>query len=165
MKPNKRAPDLATGQGAQESNFAGQQIGAFAFDSKPKRHHWTRGWRVETLYRKKREEYIMSATNGTITFAVFGKVAQANQFYAQIEAEFRGAIDALGWIKHEAKKTPCEIRFSTASFAVFMGESPCPTLLKLLLDKVRRAYITSADAITIDRKRQALVSKEERLAA
>jgi hypothetical protein len=55
--------------------------------------------------------------------------------------------------------------FLPATFIVFMGEAECPRVFKQLFDGVRRAYITLADAVTIDRERLALVSKRESFAA
>jgi hypothetical protein len=120
-----------------------------------------RFWTVETSFRPKRREYLVSITDGVYFIGFFGKSLSRE---AKLESELRGALSALDWLKHD-RKTPAEITFSVEAFAVFLGEEDCPRDLKSLLDQVRRAYITSADSVRIDRERHAIVSIERRVAA
>lgn len=159
MKLKERAPSRVATRGAQESICTVSKFGAFAGDSKPKPGRSARVWRVATGYRGRRREYTVNASNGITFVSFFGRAAGG-----QLEAELRGALTALEWLTH-MRDTPCEIKFSSVAFAVFMGEEPCPDALKQLLDQVRRAYVTAADGIRIDRERRSLVLKRERLAA
>ena len=109
--------------------------------------------------------YCVSITDGVTFVGFWGHATTGDRLHAQLEAELAGALTALEWLKHLDRQTPGEIRFSAVGFAVFMGEAPCPNVLKEQLDKARRAYITAGDAISIDRDRRALVTREERLAA
>ena len=166
MRQDRRTPDEVALVGVQETSFAGLAKGGFDLDSKSERGRIARGWEVKFRTHPRRwREYTVSITNGVIFVGFFGYAAQGNRLYALIEAELKGALTALEWLRHERAGTPAEIRFSAAGFAVFMGEAECPGLLRQTLDEVRRAYITSADAVKIDRERHALVSRRERLAA
>lgn len=118
-------------------------------------------WMVAVNFRPKRKEFIVSISDGIYFIGFFGRTLS---LHARLESEFRGALAALEWLKHD-KKTPAEIIFSVQAFTVFMGEEPCPEELKPSLDRLRRCYITSADSVRIDRERHALVSEERRLAA
>jgi hypothetical protein len=120
-----------------------------------------RSWTVETSFRPKRREYLVSITDGVYFIGFFGKSLTRE---AKLESELRGALTALDWLRHD-RKTPAEIIFSEEAFSVFLGEEDCPRDLKSLLDQVRRAYITSADSVWIDRERHAIVSIERRVAA
>jgi hypothetical protein len=120
-----------------------------------------RFWTVETSFRPKRREYLVSITDGVYFIGFFGKSLTRE---AKLESELRGALTALDWLRHD-RKTPAEIMFSEEAFSVFLGEEDCPRDLKSLLDQVRRAYITSADSVLIDRERHAIVSIERRVAA
>ena len=166
MRHKRRTPLRVATQGAHETNsFAGLAKGGFERNSKPTGQRHARGWRVETQYRARRAEYVMAANDGITFVTFFGKTIASNHLCAQLEAELRGAIEALNWPRHITTDTPCEIRFSSCAFGIFMGEEECPHELRQLLDKVRRAYLASSDAIRIDRQKQALVATKERLAA
>ena len=166
MRQNRRTPDEVALVGVQETSFAGLAKGGFGMDSKSERSRMARGWEIKFRTHPKRwREYTVNITNGVVFVAFFGYAAQGNCLYALLEAELKGAVAALEWLRHEHGGVPAEIRFTAAAFSVFLGESPCPRELTSLLDKARRAYITSADGIRIDRERHALTAEQGRKAA
>ncbi len=165
MRRDRRTPDEVALVSVQETNCL-RDGKAADLDSKSERGRTARGWRIKFRSHPRRwREFTVDITNGVTFVNFFGYAAQGNRLYAHLEAELKGALTALEWLQHVRPDTPAEIRFSAASFAVLMGEAECPRLFKQLLGEVRRAYIASADAVTIDRERHALVSKRERLAA
>lgn len=133
--------------------------------SKAKAERIARAWTINISVRASlngRWSYAVQINSRVAFVGLFGGVGVGR--HAKLECELRGVLRAFDWLKHEPQ-TPCEIHLTSSAFDIFMGEAPCPRGLKSLLDKVRRAYVESADSITIDRQRQALVSKQERLVA
>lgn len=123
----------------------------------------TIGLRAKTS--PKRWGYVVNITDGVTFVTFFGNTTLGDYQCAKLEAEFKGALEALRWFQHLSRKTPCEVRFSTEGFSTFMGEAECPSELKPLLNQLRKHYITAADAVAIDRERLALVAQEERRVA
>ncbi|MDQ3821069.1 MAG: hypothetical protein M3362_25770 [Acidobacteriota bacterium] len=103
----------------------------------------------------------MGINNGVTFISFFGKTLSRE---AELESELRGALTALDWLKHD-RGTPAEIIFTSHAFGIFLGEEACPRDLRSIPDQVRRAYITSADSVRIDRVRHAIVTVERQVAA
>lgn len=170
MRQDRRTPDEVALVGVQETNLRDCKSGGFERDSKPKPSRVARGWSVTVrAYTgsnpNRRGYYFVSISNGVIFVGFWGHTTTNNALHAKLEAEFKGALSALDWLKHETPETYSEIRFSAISFSVFMGEAPCPLVLKPLLDRARRAYIAASDSVSIDRERHALVAGKVRVAA
>ena len=168
MRLKSKAPGvLAARAGADETICSAGNLTGFEADVNPKFNPYARGWLVTVRLRVRtnRWEYFVSVTNGITFVGFWGHPTTRNRLYAQLEAEFRGAAAALDWLRHVGHGTPVEVRFSQVAFTVFMGEAPCPHVLKGQLDRARRGYIAAADSVRIERDRCALVTREEAIAA
>ena len=170
MELKSEAPGVLVARaGADETICTASKSSGFGQDTTPELGRGASGWTVTFRIRAKanprRWGYCVSITNGVTFVSFWGHATTGNRLYAQLEAELGGALTALDWLRHLDPRTPGEIRFSATGFSVFMGEAPCPHVLKPLLERARRAYITAGDAISIDRDRRALVTQEERVAA